>query len=92
MNAKDIVELIKAEKPGLLGKMPEKKAAALIRNAFIQLGKQIESADAGNVVRVRGLGNFRVKQVERETDGKTTSEKRVVFRNKPLKKKIQRAQ
>lgn len=88
MNAKEVVELIKTEKPTLLGKMSEKKAAALIRNAFIQIGKRIDSMDAGEV-KVRGLGNFRIKQVERNKDGKNTVVRRVIFRSKPLKKKTQ---
>lgn len=86
MKAKDVVELIKTEKPALLGKMSEKKATALIRNAFILLGKHIESANVGDVVKVRGLGNFRGKQVEREKGGKKMTVKRISFRAKPLKK------
>ncbi len=79
MNANEVVELIKKEKPNLLGKMSEKKAAALVRNAFIQLGKHIDTTGEG-VIKVPGFGNFRVNQVEREKDGQKVTVKRVVFR------------
>ena len=79
MNANEVVELIKKEKPNLLGKMSEKKAAALVRNAFLQIGKHIDAAGEG-VIKVPGLGNFRVKQVERERNGQKVNVKRVAFR------------
>ena len=93
MKTKEIVDLIKAERPALLSKkISEKKATKLIRNAFSQLRSQIESANNGDVVKVRGLGNFRVKQVEREIDGQKTTVKRVTFRaKKPLEKKAEPA-
>ena len=90
VNAKELVELIKSEKPAVLGKTTDKKAARIIRKAFNQLAKQIESTDAGDI-RVRGLGRFRIKTIEREKDGQSEKMKRVYFRAKPLQKKAGRA-
>ena len=81
-----LVEQIKKDKPELLGNLPEKKAAALIRQALILLRKQIEAADEGGV-KVPGFGNFSVQQVEREKEGKKITKKRVIFRaDKPKSK------
>jgi hypothetical protein len=80
----EIVERIKAEKPELLGKVPDKKAAQIIRAALLVLGKQVASMEDG-VAKVPGLGNFRVKMVEREKDGQKVKVRKVGFANaKPV--------
>ena len=79
MRAIEVVKHLKKEKPEMLENIPEKKAAALIRNAWIQLGKHIDETGEG-VINVPGFGNFRVRQVEREKDGQTVTVKRIIFR------------
>ena len=79
MKAIEIVESIKQSNPKLLGKMPEKRAATLVQSVLAELGKQLDAVDNG-VVKVQGLGNFRIKQVEREKDGQKVTLKRVSFR------------
>lgn len=76
----EIVEMIKLENPELLGKMPEKRAALIIKEVLAQIGKQVSAMDEG-VLKVPGFGNFRVKQVERKKDGEseTVMVKRVIF-------------
>ena len=78
MNPTELVELIKEKRPNLLGKMPEKKAVALIREALADLGGHIAEAEEG-VVRVPGLGNFRIRMVEKEQDGENVRVKRIIF-------------
>ncbi|MGZ8151553.1 MAG: hypothetical protein ACXW0Q_01195 [Methylovulum sp.] len=75
----EIVELIKKESPELLGKMSEGKAAKIIRAALVQLGKQLEETDEG-VLKVAGLGNFQIKQREKEKEGKKITTKVITLR------------
>jgi hypothetical protein len=78
MKPVDLLGLVLKEKPGMLGKMPEKKAATIISAALAQLGKRIETVKEG-AVRVPGLGGFRVKQVEQVREGKKATVRRVIF-------------
>ena len=75
----ELVELIKEKRPNLLGKVPDKKAVALIQMALAELGRHIEAAEVG-VVRVPGLGNFRSLMAAQEKDGKKVNVKRIIFR------------
>ena len=75
----EIVELIKKSNPNLLGKMPDARAANIIRAALGQLGKQIDATEEG-AVKVPGFGNFNIKQVEREKDGVKKTVKVITFR------------
>ena len=81
----EIVELIKISKPKLLGKMPDARAAKIIRAALVQLGKHIDAENEG-VVKVPGFGNFKIRQVEREKGGQKKTVKAIAFR--AAKKKI----
>ena len=78
MKPTELVELIKEKKPNLLGKMPEQKAVALIRVALAELGRHIAEAEEG-VVKVQGMGNFRIRMVGQEKDGENLTVKRIVF-------------
>ena len=78
MKPTELVELIKEKRPNLLGKMPEKKAVALIRAALAELGRHIAEAEEG-VVRVPPMGTFRVRMVEQEKDGENVTVKRIIF-------------
>ena len=74
----EIIEKIKAENPEVLGKMNDKVAARIVRLALAEVGRQLAVADEG-VVKVMGLGHFRVKHVEREVDGAKVATKRILF-------------
>jgi nucleoid DNA-binding protein len=78
MKLTEIVELIKSDNPQLLGKMPDKKAAQIVRAVLGQVGKSVAGTAEG-VVKVPGLGNFRVKNVEREKDGQKLTVRKVAF-------------
>lgn len=79
MKAIEIVEIIKKEKPELLGDVPEKRAAAVIREAFVQLAKKLEEQEEG-LLRVPGFGSFQVRLVNKEKEGTQASIKRILFR------------
>jgi nucleoid DNA-binding protein len=74
----EIIEMIKKEKPTLLGEIPERKVAAIIRASLQQLAVQVDALDRG-VIKVPGFGKLRIKKVERENDGDKEKIKRVVF-------------
>jgi hypothetical protein len=78
MKPTELVELIKEKRPNLLGKMPEKRAVALIRVTLAELGRHIAEAEEG-VVRVPPMGTFRIRMVEREKDGENVTVKHIVF-------------
>jgi len=78
MKPNEIVELIKKSNPKVLGSLPEAKAAGLIRVALAQLGQHIVALNEG-AVNVPGLGNFKIKQVEREKEGQKKTVKVVAF-------------
>ena len=81
MKALEIVEIIKKDKPELLGNVPEKRAAALIREAFVQLLKKLdEQNEQDGMIRVPGLGSFRTRIAEKVKEGQKVSEKRIMFR------------
>ena len=78
MNAIEIVSIIRKEKPELLGSLPDKKAASIIRETLNQLAFQVDSVDEG-IIRVAGFGRFNVKQVDQEKDGVMEKVKRIRF-------------
>jgi len=80
----EIVDLIKKDNPALFEKVPDNKAARIIRLALIELGKQIESVDEGSF-RVAGFGNFNVRQLEKEKNGQKDMIKRIFFRGSSAK-------
>ena len=74
----DVVKALRKERPNLLDMVPETKAVALINAALVELGKRIGAINVG-AVKVPGLGNFRVRQVEREKDGQRVTVTHTVF-------------
>ena len=80
----EIAALIKKSKPELLGIMPEKKAAALIREVLATVGQHIAAQEKG-VTRVSALGSFTSRPVEVVKDGKKVVVNRIAFRPSPMK-------
>ncbi|GAB6140409.1 hypothetical protein JCM14076_11380 [Methylosoma difficile] len=74
----EIVELIKAENPELLGKMTDKKAASIVRATLAQLKQQINEVEEGPL-KVGGFGRFQVRNKEKEKDGEMVKIKTVTF-------------
>jgi hypothetical protein len=79
LRAVDVLGLIRKETPGLLTKMPAKRAVGLLNAAFLQLGRHIDSVKTG-VLKVPGFGTFRVRRRERNRKGSTVSVTRTIFR------------
>ena len=78
MEITELVQIAKRASPDVLGKVPDAAAAALLREVFAQIGQQIQATDEGEV-KVAGLGQFRVRQVERDKGGEKKTVKRTIF-------------
>jgi nucleoid DNA-binding protein len=79
MSPLEIVALIKNANPKLLADVQDKRAARVIREAWLHVVKQIEATDEG-VVKVPGLGAFQVRQVKQEKEGAKATVRRVIFK------------
>lgn len=75
----ELVEVMKKNNPDLLKQIPDERAARIIRTALMQLGEEIDAVNEG-VVKAPGLGNFQIKQIQREKDGKTEIVKRIILK------------
>ena len=84
MDIMEIVQRAKQAAPELFEGVPDDAAAALLVEAFKQVGETVETTDEG-IVNVTGLGQFQVRQAERERDGMSKTVKRVTFRPEPAK-------
>lgn len=74
----EIAKVIKQANPEKLGKMHEKRIAMVIKGAFAQVKNELKNTEEG-VVKVPGLGNFQVRTVEKDKEGKKVNVKRIVF-------------
>jgi nucleoid DNA-binding protein len=86
MKPTELAELIKQANPKLLGTIPEAKVAKIITATVREISKQIRTTDTGTV-KIAGLGSFKMRQVEREKDGKMVSVKKIAFRTVKVKAK-----
>lgn len=77
MKVVELVAVVKAAKPKLLGAVPEPLAARIVFQALREIGRQIEATSEGTIV-VNGFGRFIVKRVQPRAAGKST--KHVIFR------------
>lgn len=74
----ELIAKVKDADPALIGdKAQEKMAVRLLRSAFGVIGEEIEATDTG-VVGIGGLGQFRVRNVERKTKEGKVETRRVV--------------
>ncbi len=78
MKPSEIVELIKKDKPNVFGELSDKKASLIVREILSHLGRHIEGMDEG-VLKLTGLGKFRIRQTLKEEDGKEVPRKKVSF-------------
>ena len=78
MNIKEIVQQVKGKAPEQYSKLPEAPAVGLLREAFAVVLGELESTDNG-VVKIAGLGAFRIRLVDVEAGGKPKVVKRVMF-------------
>jgi hypothetical protein len=86
----ELLELVNQARPDLAHAMPAKKAAALIHETLVQLGKHLGDLDQG-FVRVSGLGVFKIEQVEREVEGKKATMRVVRFKGRHTAKAVERS-
>ncbi len=78
MSPIELVEILRQESPEFLGKVPDKRAALIIRAALARLAQEIRTCNEG-VVKVQALGNFRIRNIEKVQDGQKAVLKNVMF-------------
>jgi hypothetical protein len=86
MELQELLDEIDAARPGVIGrKVPEKVAAALVRAAFEVVRKQLERTPEGPL-KIKGLGVFHVRQVEKGEGAERVKRRVVQFRYKAPEK------
>ena len=80
----ELVQKVQKENTEQLGKMNEKRLAMIIRKTLEQIKSEIDNTDDGKIY-IPVLGNFVVRMMEKEEEGKKVMHKRIVF--KPAKEK-----
>jgi hypothetical protein len=78
LNPKAIAASITSSGAAGLKSIPEGKVAKIVGLALAAIGKELQSVEQG-IVRVQGLGVFRVKSREVEKDGQRSKVRRVGF-------------
>jgi nucleoid DNA-binding protein len=80
MKLRELIQKISEEKPEVLGKVPQGKALAIVKEVLAEIKREIEARKEGKIS-VPGMGIFIISSKEKE--GKEI--KRIIFR--PAKKK-----
>lgn len=78
MKIDEVVQEVKSVSSKQLASLPDVKLKSFLRKAFGQILQELETTNEG-LVKVSGLGSFRIKQVEVEKDNAKTLQKRIVF-------------
>ena len=78
MNINQLVRNAKQAVPSLKG-LPDEDARQLLQRAFEGIVEEIEATREGSV-RIPALGNFAIRRVQREKEGRKVEEQRIVFR------------
>lgn len=76
----DLVERAASGNPGILGAVPREQADSILRPILRELLRAIAATQDGSVT-LKGLGEFRVRNVERVVDGRKLIRRHVVFRS-----------
>lgn len=91
-----LIELVRAAKDGnddIFADLGDKRVAEIVKEVLIELATQIDESKS-DLVKVPGLGVFRIKNVERLKNGNMILRQRILFRptvmavTKPKKKKV----
>lgn len=75
----ELAQKVQKENTEQLGKMNEKKIAMIIRKTLEQIKKEIVNTDGEKII-IQGFGNFSIRMIEKEEDGKKVMHKRMIFR------------
>jgi len=78
LNPKSLAAAVKSSGGPGLKSIPEGKVAKILSLAFAEISKEMKSVEKG-VLRVKGLGVFKVRSREVEKEGKKTAVRRVGF-------------
>jgi hypothetical protein len=78
MNIKKLVKNVKEAQPTLKN-VPDEDAKRLLQQVFKGILEEIEATPEG-LVRVPKLGNFTIRNAEREREGRKVQVRRIAFR------------
>jgi hypothetical protein len=81
----DLIRQAKTKRPKAFGKVPDKRAFAILAAVMNEMSGQIGEVEEG-VIAYPQLGRFVVRKLAKTTDGEKTTQRRVIFR-KPMRKK-----
>jgi nucleoid DNA-binding protein len=79
MNIPDLIAEIRKADPQALEGIPQEQAEALVKSVFRRMNDALADPN-GDVVRFGGLGQFKIRQVEKDTPGGKESRVRILFR------------
>ena len=79
MKVAELIDSVKSGEPELLAGIAPEKAEGLVLSAFRHIQQSLDRTSEG-VLSYAGLGRFRVRQVQKEIDGKSVTRTQIVFR------------
>lgn len=74
----ELAQVVKKDNTETLGNLNEKKIAMIIKASLKQIKKEIENTETGKV-KVAGFGNFNIRMLEKEREGKKVLVRRTVY-------------
>ena len=78
----ELVNAAKMSDKKAFANVNDKQAAAIAKAVLVQITRQLNE-NTEDRIRIGGFGSFRIKPVERQIEGRTVTEKRIIFQ--PLK-------
>ena len=79
MKVDELIKEIRQTQPSALGQIPDDRAAALIEQVFRHINQKLAETQEGTVA-CADLGQFKIRQIEKEKDGRKVMKKRIIFR------------
>jgi nucleoid DNA-binding protein len=79
MNVEELLEQIRGKEPQLLEGISQEQAVQLVRNVFRQVAETLAATEEG-IIKYAGLGQFRVRKIEREVGGEKVMRTQIIFR------------
>jgi hypothetical protein len=79
MKVTDLIESVKSGDPELLAGIAPEKAEGLVLSVFRHIQQSLDRTSEG-VLSYAGLGRFRVRQLQKEVEGKSVTRTQIVFR------------
>lgn len=78
VSPEELIKRMVSLNPNIVGKLPEKRIQALVRNTLMALAQEVNECQEGRL-QIQGLGRITIRQVEVEKDGSPATVKRVLL-------------